>query len=74
MQFFILFQFVQFFQFRVFLIKKSCQFLCLVLVLAACTLYLKTVNEIFHDKAGTKGFVLLDKGAVMQKNQFEVRV
>ncbi len=31
MQFFILFQFVQFFSFRVFLIKKSCQFLCLVL-------------------------------------------
>lgn len=49
MQFFILFQFVQFFQFRVFLIKKnSCQFWCLVL--GACILYLRTVYEIFLDK------------------------
>lgn len=47
MHFFILFQFVQFFQFRVFLIKKSCPFLCLVLVLAE------------NDDMGLKGFVLI---------------
>lgn len=52
MQFFILFQFVQFFQFRVFLIKKSCQFL-MSCTCVTCILYLKkNVNEVFRDKNG----------------------
>lgn len=62
----ILFQFLQFFQFRVFLIKKSCQFLCLVLVLAACIMYLNPVSGISYDKVGIKVF---HKPAVMQKKR-----
>lgn len=54
--FFILFQFVQFFQFRVFLIKKSCRFLCVVLVLTVCVLCFRTDNETLNDREGKKIF------------------
>lgn len=62
---FFLFSFISictiFFSFVYFSLKKSCQFLCLTPVLAACMLNFNSLRETFHFKVGIKGFVISDK-------------